>query len=106
MEISAEKIKMMVSSRNRTTIGKDVMVDGEKIKQVRPFKYLGCTLSEYGKSSNELRIRTAIAHSALNKLEPVWRSKDISFAAKALSFSSNCLLSAVHGLSLKNMRDE
>ena len=52
MEISAEKSQLMVISKNHTTIGTYIMVDGKKLEQVRQFKYLGCTISKNRKSTN------------------------------------------------------
>ena len=63
MEISAEKSKLLVISSKPTKIEADIEIDNVKLEQVDPFKYLGCTMNQNGKSLNELRRRTAIAQA-------------------------------------------
>ena len=53
MEISAEKSKIMVNSRIalRTTI----LMNGERLEEVKPFKYIGSIISSEGDSADEIR---------------------------------------------------
>ncbi|KAH3877269.1 hypothetical protein DPMN_001132 [Dreissena polymorpha] len=54
MEISTEKSKIKVNST--ITISADITVNGEKLKNVTCFKYLGANLSKDGTSTAEVRI--------------------------------------------------
>ena len=58
MEISQEKNKSMVNSKNNDKCAKIYMV-GILLEDVKIFKYLGATLKSDGASGNELRIRIA-----------------------------------------------
>ena len=61
------------------------------------FKYLGAMLRI--NSKNEIRIRLAMAVSALVKLEKIWRSGKIEFKLKFRLYISLVLSTAVkHGL--------
>ena len=64
MEVSSEKSKILVNST------------------VDSFKYLGSTLSKDGTSTNEIKIRIAVAMSAMPRLIIIWKSRDISFQTK------------------------
>jgi hypothetical protein len=55
---------------NRDT---DILVDNDPLEVVTRLKYFGSTISEDGRSENELRSRITIATSALAKLETFWK---------------------------------
>ena len=62
MEISAEKSKIMVNSRiaPRCTI----LMNGERLEEVKSFNYLGSIISSKGDSTEEIRTRINLATSA------------------------------------------
>ena len=61
MEISAEKSKVMISGKsvNQNVV---VHINGDQLKQVREFKYLGSTLTEKGTSEIEVKLEWPQAH--------------------------------------------
>ena len=75
MEISAEKSKLMVNSANNTTA--QIKMNRHLLEEVEAFKYLGATLTKDGRSTSEIKIRLAIATSAMTKLRIIWRSIDL-----------------------------
>ena len=79
MEVSKEKSKTMVNSKNESA---KIMMDGTLLENVKKFKYLGSTLKSDGSSDNELRIRLTTATSAMVKLGTIWQSKKIAFNVK------------------------
>ena len=64
MEISAEKSNIMVNSRiaPRNTI----LMNGERLEEVKSFKYLGSFISSEGDSTEEIRTLINLATSANN----------------------------------------
>ncbi len=73
---------LMVIGRNHKEIESNIQIHGTSLEQVSEFKSLGCTLSEDGKCTKELRIRLSMAHSALNRLGTVWKSSGFPFPVK------------------------
>ena len=72
MEISAEKSKVMVNSREDRTAS--ITMDGKPLEAVDRFKYLGATLSSDGTSTAEIKTRIATATAAMTKLNKIWKS--------------------------------
>ena len=68
MKISAEKTKLMTS--NTSWINTEIKVNGQKLKTVTNFKYLGSGVSDKG---SEIAQTTA----ALKRLKTVWKDKSI-----------------------------
>ena len=80
MENSSKKSKVMVNSGDNTTV--QISMNGQQLKEVMAFKYLGATLKKDGRSTAEIKIRLAIATASMAKLNKMWSSKDLSFAKK------------------------
>ena len=64
MEISAENSKVMVNS-NDTSIHANITHYGNKLEEMNNFCYLGVTLSKNGSCETEIKIRLALATSAM-----------------------------------------
>ena len=79
MEISAEKTKLMTN--NTSGITKDIKVNGEKLKTVTSFKYLGSVITDEG-SKPKILSRIAKTTAALTRLKPVWNDRSISLSSK------------------------
>ena len=45
----------------------NITIDGERVKQVKQFKYLGSLITENGSSRTEIRSRICMAKVALTK---------------------------------------
>ncbi|XP_076047495.1 uncharacterized protein LOC143029043 [Oratosquilla oratoria] len=79
MEISAEKTKLMTNSA--TPIERKITVNGQELETVTQFKYLGAIHNEEG-SKIEVLARAAQTATALAKLKPIWRDKNICLQSK------------------------
>ena len=55
-----------------------IIMNDEPLKILNQFKYLGATLTKYGKSKVEINIRIATATSTLVRLITIWKSRNIS----------------------------
>jgi hypothetical protein len=60
----------------------DLCIDGVYIEQVKQFKYLGATITEYGRSKTEVERRTGIAKSKFSELSKLLTSRQISLTLK------------------------
>ena len=66
MKINVKKTKTMVVSR---TEGKtvNILIEGQKVEQVKKFKYLGTVISEDGRCIDDVKQRIAMGKEAFNK---------------------------------------
>ena len=81
MKISVEKTKIMINSNNRN-LHTNIQLYGEKLEEVDQFKYIGATITKYGSSDSEIKIRLAQATSAMVRLTTIWNRKYIRFKLK------------------------
>ena len=107
MEISAEKIKLMIY--NTSGINKEIKVNGQKHKNVTGFKYLSSVITD-GSSKPEILSRMAQAAAALTRLKSVWNNRSISVSSKtrlmrSLVTSIFCMLVS-HGPSQQSSKEE
>ena len=77
MEISAEKTKLMTN--NTSGINTEITVNGQKLKTVTSFKYLGSVITDEG-SMPEILPRIAQTTAALTRLKTVWSGRSIFFS--------------------------
>eukprot|EP00794_Sanderia_malayensis_P009858 gene9858-biopygen8121 len=100
MEISAEKSKIMVTSRNDgsvTAADAQIKFGDVELEEVTSFQYLGFTLNESVTSETEIKKRLAIATNQLAKLTRVWNSSAISTAIKIRLMKSLITSIALYG---------
>ena len=64
-----------------SSINKEIKVNGQKLKKVTYFKYLGSVVSDDG-SKPEILSRIAQTTAALTRLEPVLNDRNISLSSK------------------------
>ena len=69
----------------------------EKLEEVDYFKYLGATITKYGSSDSEIKIRLAQATSATVRITTIWNSKDIRFKLKYNLYRSLVLSILTYG---------
>ena len=69
MEISAEKSKIMVNSRIPPITA--ILMNGERLEEVKSFKYIGSIISSDGDSTEEIRTRINLATSAIARLKKI-----------------------------------
>ena len=79
MQISAEKTKLMTN--NTSGINTEIKINGQKLKTVTSFKYLGSAITDEG-SKPEILSRIAQTTAALTGLKPVWNDISISLSSK------------------------
>ncbi|KAL5249905.1 hypothetical protein ACHWQZ_G015844 [Mnemiopsis leidyi] len=60
----------------------DITVDGNPVKQVTQFTYLGATITSDGKIEKEMSVRIGKATGAFNQLNNIWKNKNISINNK------------------------
>ena len=60
MEISAEKSKIMVNRRIAPI--STILINGERLEEVKPFKYLGSVISSEGDYVEKIRTRINAGH--------------------------------------------
>ena len=66
MKININKTKTMrVSKNGGETV--DILIEGQKVEQVKKFKYLGAWITEDGRCEVDIRTRIAIAKDAFTK---------------------------------------
>ena len=80
MEVSEEKTKIMTNNIADGSI-EDITVNGQQLETVDKFKYLGAQVTDEG-SKPEILARIAQATSALAKLNPIWKDKNIKMDTK------------------------
>ncbi len=66
MKINVQKTKTMVVSRDEGQVV-NITIDGQRVEQVKNFKYLGSNISEDGYNLVDVKTRIALAKEAFNK---------------------------------------
>jgi DNA-binding protein YbaB len=66
MKINVQKTKTMVVSRKGGGFV-NITIDGQRVEQVKYFKYLGSIITEDGRSLTDIKTRIALAKDAFNK---------------------------------------
>ena len=79
MEINADKTKVMTN--NPEGFATNIQIDGQVLEAVKSFKYLGAIVSDEG-SKKEVVSRIAQATTMFQKLEKIWKDKNISLKSK------------------------
>jgi len=80
MLFNAKKTKIMVAERQNTRV--NLQINGEQIKQVEQFKFLGSIKIASGVCTTEIRRRICLAKEKTVKLDTFWRSRYIKKALK------------------------
>ena len=111
MQISAEKSMIIINSNNRN-LHTNIQLYGEKLEEVDQFKYIGATITRYGSSDSEIKIRLAQATSTMVRLTTIWNRKYIRFKLKYNHYRSlvlsiltyGCEYWTISAISTKNIR--
>ena len=80
MRISRDKTEVMVTSREPTQC--DIELDGETLKQVEQFKYLGSIFVREGGCKEDVKTRCVKAAQVFYQLSPILGHKEISMTTK------------------------
>ena len=79
MEVGPDKTKVMTNNPNGPQT--EIKIKGQRLEEVKNFKYLGAIISNEG-SKPEILSRTTQSTAALSRLKIIWRDKNILLASK------------------------
>ena len=82
LSLNVKKTECMVVSKKSINPKCKVEINGEVIKQVQKFKYLGYTITSDGRCNTEIKRRIAIAKDCFTKMKSIFRNHDISMTTK------------------------
>ena len=78
LSLNKKKTEVMVISKKKTNPECRLVVDGETLKQVTKFKYLGTMLTSDGRCTIEIKSRIAQAKAVFQKMKNLLTNKSIS----------------------------
>jgi DNA-binding protein YbaB len=79
MKINVKKTKTMVVSKKGGTVS--IVIEGQRVEQVKTFKYLGSVIAEDGRCMEDIKQRIGCAKDAFNKRKELM-TKSLSKAVK------------------------
>ncbi|KAL5260783.1 hypothetical protein ACHWQZ_G010812 [Mnemiopsis leidyi] len=79
----------------------DDIVDGNPVKQVTQFTYLGATITSDGKIEKEISVRIGKATGAFNQLNNIWKNKNISINNKVRIYVAGVITILTYGCETK-----
>jgi len=82
LDLNAKKTECMVVSKKEQIPACNINCEGEKIKQVDKFKYLGFMVTPDGRCDTEIQKRIAIAKNTFNKMSSLLKNRNISMDTK------------------------
>ena len=80
LKINISKTEVQVISRDEVTL--HININGQQLKQVQEFVYLGGTISQKGSCSEDIKSRIGKALGAVQRLQPIWNAGDIQRSTK------------------------
>ncbi|KAL5248275.1 hypothetical protein ACHWQZ_G017455 [Mnemiopsis leidyi] len=80
----------------------DLTVDGNPVKQVTQFTYLGATITSDGKIEKEISVRIGKATGAFNQLNNIWKNKNISINNKVRIYVAGVITILTYGCEVWN----
>lgn len=86
LNINRKKTELM---KINTTAQAPITVDGEPIKEVESFTYLGSVVDQQGGTDEDIKSRIGKARAAFIMLKNIWASKEIRTSTKIRIFNSN-----------------
>ena len=98
LKMNARKTETMVVVKDTTQqpLPKDktvnITIEGNPVKQITQFTYLGATITSDGKIDKEISVRIGKATGAFNQLNNVWKNKNISISNKVKIYVAAVLI--------------
>ena len=91
--INKDKTKTLIFGQE--DIDEEIELDGSNLENVKEFTYLGSLISSSGDCSEDIRIRITKGKVAVNALENIWKSKNISewTKLKLMTLMRTCVFS-------------
>ncbi|KAL8574593.1 hypothetical protein ACOMHN_061593 [Nucella lapillus] len=96
MEVSDEKSKTFLNSTSNLA-EVNIKLNGQKLKEVDNFKYIGSIITKDGSSIKESRTRLSLASPVMTKLVTFWKSNTISLPVKIRLYKSLVLSILLYG---------
>ena len=108
LKMNAKKTETMVIGKDTSQLPLpkertlDITVDGNSVKQVTQFTYLGATITSDGKIDKEISVRIGKATGAFNQLNNVWKNQNISINNKVRIYVAAVLTILIFGCEIWN----
>ena len=103
LKMNAKKTETMVIGKDTSQLPLpkertlDITVDGNSVKQVTQFTYLGATITSDGKIDKKISVRIGKATGAFNQLNNVWKNQNISINNKVRIYVAAVLTILTYG---------
>ena len=81
LHLNVKKTKLLVAGKTSDT-DRSIQIDGETVKEVESFKYLGSTKNSDASCTTDIKIRIAIAKKRMVDLHVLWNDRNISTGLK------------------------
>ena len=95
LRINVGKTKLMHIGRERRNI--NLRIEEGNIEQVREYKYLGFVITEDNLGSKNIRERIKMGCINLNKMNKIWKSRNISIKLKINLYDAIVLPTVLYG---------
>ncbi|GFN73541.1 endonuclease-reverse transcriptase [Plakobranchus ocellatus] len=82
LSLNVKKTECMVISKKSSNPKCNLVSNGEKIKQVKKFKYLGYLITSDGRCTSEINKTIAMAKDAFQKMKLILANRNISMKTK------------------------
>ena len=82
LSINWQKLVCMVISKSLNTPPCNVTVNGDKLKQLDQFSYLGSLITQNSRSDKEIKRRVRISKSVFHSMQKVLTSRSINMCTK------------------------
>ncbi|VDO48953.1 unnamed protein product [Schistosoma margrebowiei] len=83
--------------RYNTTCNNGITLDGDALKDVKSFTYLGSIIDEHFGSDADMKVRIGKAGAAFLQLKDIWNSKQLSTNTKVIIFNTNVKIVLLYG---------
>lgn len=82
LQLNAKKTECMAISKQKDQPICSILCNGEQIKQVESFKYLGFTITPDARCDVEIRKRIAMSKDTFNKMKSIFTNRNIGLGTK------------------------
>ena len=104
LKINILKTEVQTISRNEIQL--DININGQQLKHVTKFVYLGGTIESKGTCQADVKQRIGKALGAIQRLQPIWTAKDITLATKMELYRVLVLSILLYGAETWTLRKE
>ena len=97
LKINKNKTEVMGITKAKERLTVRINVQGNPVKQVNEFKYLGSIITEEGSSEKDIKIRIAIAKTAFGKLKKLLTNISMNFQLRVRLLQSHVWSTLLYG---------